>query len=135
MRRAFARHSGFLVAGLAVAAILAAPLAAAGGTVLSLLDRGQWEIRFRDNGATRRVCLRDGQEFIRLQHKGEECRNFVVNDDPARITVHYTCNGAGYGQTTITRETSRLVQIRSQGIAQGLPFEFLAEARHVGKCR
>mgnify|MGYP006175199349 CR=1 FL=1 len=34
----------------------------------------------------------------------------------------------------LRRETSRLVQIQSQGIRNGLPFEFSAEARRVGDC-
>jgi hypothetical protein len=50
------------------------------------------------------------------------------------VVVQYTCRGKGYGRTHIRRETGRLVQIDSQGIAGGLPFEFSAEARRVGDC-
>ena len=42
--------------------------------------------------------------------------------------------GRGYGRTSIRLETDRLVQIRTQGIADGLPFEYSAEARRVGDC-
>jgi hypothetical protein len=48
--------------------------------------------------------------------------------------VQYTCRGRGYGRTHIRRETSRLVQIDTQGIADGRPFAFAAEARRVGDC-
>ena len=48
--------------------------------------------------------------------------------------VQYTCRGKGYGRTQIRRESNRLVQIDSQGIADGLPFSFSAEARRVGDC-
>jgi len=62
------------------------------------------------------------------------CDRLVVEDGPSEVTVQYTCRGQGYGRTSIRRETSRLVQIQSQGIRNGLPFEFSAEARRVGDC-
>ena len=58
----------------------------------------------------------------------------MVQDNNSEVIVQYTCRGKGYGRTHIRRETSRLVQIDSQGIAGGLPFEFSAEARRVGDC-
>ena len=58
----------------------------------------------------------------------------MIEDGANAVTVQYTCQGSGYGRTQIKRETSRLVQIESQGIAGGLPFEFTAEARRVGDC-
>ena len=42
--------------------------------------------------------------------------------------------GRGYGRTHIRRETSRLIQIQSQGIADGLPFEFCCRRPPVGDC-
>jgi predicted subunit of tRNA(5-methylaminomethyl-2-thiouridylate) methyltransferase len=58
----------------------------------------------------------------------------VVEDRADQVTVQYTCRGRGYGRTTIRRETGRLVQIQTQGIAEGLPFDFAAEARRMGDC-
>jgi hypothetical protein len=58
----------------------------------------------------------------------------VIEDRPDVVTVQYTCRGRGYGRTTIRRENAQLVQIDTQGIAEGLPFEFSAEARRVGAC-
>jgi hypothetical protein len=58
-----------------------------------------------------------------------------VNDENRFVTVHYTCPGAGYGRTQIRLESAQLVQVDSQGIAQGFPFDFTAEARRVGSCR
>ena len=48
--------------------------------------------------------------------------------------MQYTCRGRGYGRTHIRRETGRLVQIESQGIVDGLPFDFVAEGRRIGEC-
>ena len=123
----------------------AAAMFAFGGTVpsaaqpsslamLASLNKGEWTLNFRDGTQTRRVCLRDGVEFIQLQHSGQECSRFVIEDNATEVTVQYTCRGNGYGRTTVRRETGALVQIESQGIVNGRPFELSAEARHTGSC-
>ena len=126
-----------LVVGGLFAGGLVAPAAAQGPSLAMLgkLDDGQWEIRFRDGSATRRVCVRSGLELIQLQHSDSGCSRFVVEDGASTVTVQYTCRGNGYGRTSIRRESGSLVQIDSQGIAGGLPFEFSAEGRRVGACR
>lgn len=126
-----------LVVGGLFAGGLVAPAAAQGPSLAMLgkLDDGQWEIRFRDGSATRRVCVRSGLELIQLQHSDSGCSRFVVEDGASTVTVQYTCRGNGYGRTSIRRESGNLVQIDSQGIAGGLPFEFSAEGRRVGVCR
>jgi hypothetical protein len=50
------------------------------------------------------------------------------------VTVQYTCRGRGFGRTHIRRETDRLVQIDTQGIADSRPFAFSVEARRTGDC-
>jgi hypothetical protein len=124
------------IAGMLAVALLA-PAAAQGPSLamLATLDHGQWEVRFRDSGETRRVCLRSGHELIQLQHRESGCSRFVVDDGVAAVTVQYTCRGNGYGRTSIRRENTSLVQIESQGIDGGLPFQFSAEARRTGTCR
>lgn len=103
--------------------------------MLSRLDRGQWELRFRDGSSARRLCLRSGYELIQLRHPNGKCNRFVVEDGSNAVTVQYTCRGNGYGRTSVRRETGSLVQIESQGIEGGAPFQFSAEARRVGACR
>ena len=93
------------------------------------------EMRLRDPGnPTERLCVANGRRFIQLRNPESNCERFIVQDGPNDVTVQYTCRGKGYGRTHIRRETSRLVQIETQGIAAGLPFEFSAEARRVGDC-
>lgn len=135
VRRAIATAPLAAAAGFAAGAI--APAAAQGPSLamLGTLEDGQWEVRFRDGADSRRVCLRSGLELIQLQHGGGECSRFVVEDGASAVTVQYTCRGDGYGRTSIRRETPALVQIDSQGIAGGLPFQFSAEARRIGACR
>ncbi|WP_374529596.1 DUF3617 domain-containing protein [Novosphingobium sp.] len=103
--------------------------------MLDQLDSGRWELRSREPGAaTERLCLPNGRRLIQLRHPGSDCDRFIVQDSPNEVTVQYTCRGRGYGRTHIRRETNRLVQIETQGIAEGLPFDFSAEARRVGDC-
>jgi hypothetical protein len=103
--------------------------------MLDQLEKGSWELRLREDGARpQRLCLNDARRLIQLRHPTASCERLVVDDEATQVTVQYTCRGQGYGRTHIRRETSRLVQIDSQGIADGLPFAFAAEARRVGEC-
>ena len=104
-------------------------------SMLDMLERGSWEMRYRNGDQpAERICLDSGRRFIQLKHPNVNCRRVIVDDNETQVTVQYTCPGRGYGRTSIRRETSRLVQIDSQGIVEGLPFSFAAEARRVGNC-
>lgn len=119
------------VAGFAVPAVgQRQPLA-----MLDQIESGRWELRPREAGAeVEQLCVRDGRKLIQLRHRAANCERLIVSDAATEVTVQYTCRGQGYGRTRIRRETGRLVQIESQGIADGLPFAFSAEARRVGEC-
>lgn len=122
----------------ALACVAAAPLAAAAGNALGFLNRlepGRWVVASRDGGPSRAVCLGDPIQLIRLRHSSGSCSRYVVEDAADKVTVQYTCKGSGYGRTSVRRETASLVQIESQGIEGGLPFQFRAEARRTGACR
>jgi hypothetical protein len=103
--------------------------------MLDQIEPGRWEIRLRD-GSRRAypICVDNGRKLIQLRHDALNCDRLVVDDRADEVTVQYTCRGRGYGRTNIRRETGRLVQIETQGIAEGLPFEFAAEARRTGDC-
>ena len=116
------------------AAFGATSLAAKG--LLTGLDHGDWEVRFRSaDGGRQHICFDGGRQLIQIRHASLNCASTVVTESPSELTVQYTCPGHGYGRTNIRRETSRLVQIDSQGIERGIPFAFAAEARRVGSCR
>ncbi|EAQ28355.1 hypothetical protein NAP1_12188 [Erythrobacter sp. NAP1] len=121
---------GMIILGLTV------PAAAQSDSLSMLtgLSKGEWTIKHRDGSADRKVCVRTGEELIQLRHMTSGCSRFVVEDDASKVTVQYTCPGNGYGRTNIRKETGALVQIESQGIASGLPFQFVAEARRTGSC-
>lgn len=105
-----------------------------GLAMLANLAKGEWTIKYRNGSPERKICVRSGEELIQLRHSEGGCNRFVVEDGAARVTVQYTCPGNGYGRTSIRRETGSLVQIESQGIAGGTPFQFAAEARKTGSC-
>ena len=125
-----------------IGAVLALPLAShavpamaqASLAMLNSLETGAWDLRFRDGSSVRKICVRTGREFIQLRHKQSGCNRYVVEDGKGEVTVQYTCPGDGYGRTNIRKESGSLVQIDSQGIADGRPFQFSAEARRTGSC-
>lgn len=102
--------------------------------MLGQLESGRWELRARDGSPVERICLPDTRRLIQLRHPTDACDRLVVDDAATEVTVQYTCRGRGYGRTHIRRETNRLVQIDTQGIADGLPFAYAWEARKVGDC-
>ncbi len=128
----------FGLTGAALAAILGLVVPAGaqsdGLAMLGNLAKGEWTIRYRDGSPERKICVRSGLELIQLRHSDRNCSRFVVEDEASRVTVQYTCPGNGYGRTNIRRESGSLVQIESQGIVSGLPFQFNAEARRTGSC-
>lgn len=131
-KRTVLRTLTLVAASLAVALPVAAQ--APSLAMLDTLDRGVWTLHLRSNGTDQRICLRSGRELIQLRHPQRGCEQFVVQDDPNQVTVQYTCRGNGYGRTTIRKEGNSLVQIRSQGIAEDMPFSIEGEARRTGGC-
>ncbi|OBV09821.1 hypothetical protein I603_2872 [Erythrobacter dokdonensis DSW-74] len=105
-----------------------------GPAMFRTLTKGAWTIKFRDGASDRKICLRTGQELVQLRHRDAGCSQFLVEDGATKVTVQYTCPGNGYGRTSIRRETPTLVQLESQGIEGGLPFQLVAEARRTGSC-
>lgn len=100
---------------------------------LTQLDGGRWEVRMRDPALpSEQICIQDGRQLIQLRHRRQTCERFVVADEPNHVTIHYTCRGNGYGRTHVRRVSDRLVEIDTQGIADGLPFNFVAEGRWLG---
>lgn len=124
-------------------AIALASFAAAAGPVtaqrgaLQMLDRlenGHWELRIRHGGGVQQLCIGDRRQLIQLRHADLSCERLILEDTAQSVTVQYTCRGHGYGRTHIRRETASLIQVETQGVAEGLPFEYAAEGRRIGDC-
>ena len=136
IKRALTSPVGIIAAVGMIALGLTLPAAAQsdGLAMLGGLTKGEWTIKHRDGSEDRKICVKTGQELIQLRHSDTGCSRFVVEDAANKVTVQYTCPGNGYGRTNIRKETGALVQIESQGIVSGLPFQFAAEARRTGSC-
>lgn len=129
------------VSALTVWATTAFAMSPGGGgnmAALRQLEKGQWELRERgvkQPAAPRRVCVGDPGQLLQVQHGDGGCSRFVVADTNDHAVVTYQCNGRGNGRTDIRVETPRLIQIDSQGVADGAPFAVSLEGRRTGDCR
>lgn len=104
-------------------------------TALSMIQPGQWTLRpHAARGPVRTLCIGDARALLQLQHGGAVCSRFVIANDPHQTVVHYTCPGAGHGRTVVRVETSQLIQLESQGIANNQPFDWTLEGRRTGDC-
>ena len=129
----FVRY-GLMALGL-VGAATAVPAQAPSLAMLDRLEKGSWQLRERGKDAVvQTICVGDARRMIQIQHPRSTCSRYIIEDTPNSVTVHYTCPGAGHGRTTIRSETNRLVQIDTQGIAEGRPFSQAIEARRTGGC-
>ena len=127
------RRGALGLAGL----LAAAPLFALGLPdleSLSRLERGRWQIGEPAGGAPRSICLGDPALLVQLEHSGVSCGREVIASDPNGATVQYSCQGRGFGHTSIRVETPRLARIDTQGLVDGRPFAYRVEARRVGSC-
>ncbi len=123
------------VAAAAFAAATAVPAQAPTLTMLDGLEKGSWQLRERGKDTVlQTMCLGDARRMIQIYHPRNNCSRYIIEDTPGSVTVHYTCPGAGHGRTSIRSETNRLVQIDTQGIADGEPFSQTIEARRAGPC-
>lgn len=128
-----------VIAGLFIGAAAAAsanPATAAPPLLMSgLLEKGGWEISTPKSGtAPRRICLGNIQNFVQIEHGPAPCQQYIIDNHANTLIVHYSCEGMGYGRTTIRRETNRLVQIDTQGVHNGRLFDDRYEARRAGRC-
>ncbi|HEV7341798.1 MAG TPA: hypothetical protein VGN68_09190 [Sphingopyxis sp.] len=124
-----------LLGASALAGATAVPAQTPSLAMLDGLEKGSWQLRERGSDAVlQTVCVGDARRMIQIQHPRANCSRYIIEDTPKSVTVHYTCPGAGHGRTSIRSETNRLVQIDTQGIADGKPFSQAIEARRAGPC-
>lgn len=118
--------------------VLTAPSAAQAPVpfALQILEKGAWEATPRaPTEKALNVCLGDPRQLLQLHHRGKRCSYHVIENRANSAIVHYSCPGAGQGRTMLRIETSQLVQIHTQGVANAAPFAIAYEARRKGKCR
>jgi hypothetical protein len=114
----------------------AAPLQRSPATLIALkgVEQGQWQLKDVDGAPPQRLCITNPSSLLQLRHGGAQCSQFVIENSAHVSTIRYTCPGHGYGQTTITVETPRLVRVDTQGVLDGAPFAVELEGRRTGVC-
>jgi hypothetical protein len=115
---------------IATGSALSAPLPGP----LKGLEPGEWELRERGGDEVHRLCLADLRQLIQIRHLRGNCKRLTVEEGVKHLSVSYDCAGAGGGRTDLRIETSRLIQLRSQGVANGAPFSSMLEGRRIGPC-
>ena len=121
------------IARFAAATVPLALIAAAPATVLTRAEPGYWEIE-RSGSPARRACVSNIASLAQLEHSGKPCTRVVIRANAASATIHYTCTGGGFGESTITLVTPRSLRVQTQGISAGAPFNYTFQARRVGNC-
>ncbi len=121
---------------LAAGVLCVVVLAGAGESLAALsgIEPGKWRLHEQNGAGDRALCVTDPATLLQLRHGGAACHRRVLESTPTQLTVRYVCPGAGFGRTTITVETPRLLRIQTQGVAEGQPFLFDYEGRRMGDC-
>ncbi|KQX26376.1 hypothetical protein ASD39_03245 [Sphingomonas sp. Root50] len=129
-----------LMAGMAAQAARSEPVPPPGGTgapmslaALNQLEAGLWQLDVKGR-SPRQICVADPISLVQVEHEQLGCSRFVIANDPKSSTVHYSCQGAGWGRTTVRVETPRTAVIQTQGISRNAPFDYTVEARRIGPC-
>ena len=132
--RGRARRLVLILAGALAAAAPGAVLGMAGLEALSQLEMGRWQVRDVEADVSQELCLRDPMMLLQIEHQGASCDAEVIETGPLGGTVRYTCDSRGFGHSNIRVQTPRSARIDTQGIRDGRPFSYRAEARKIGPC-
>lgn len=112
-----------------------APAASAPMSLVALqqLETGLWQLDVKGR-APKQLCVSDPMALVQIEHDQPGCSRFVIANDPKSSTVHYSCQRAGWGRTTVRVETPRTATIQTQGIARNAPFDYSVQAKRLGSC-
>jgi hypothetical protein len=129
-----ARTATLILTAAGIAAALALTAATRPST-LAQTQPGLWEI----SGApgTRspvRQCVADVVTLARFEHRSKSCSSRVIKDAGTSALVEYSCGGAGFGHSEIDVITPRSLRIATQGISEGLPYNYVLQARRIDDC-
>ena len=119
-------------------------LAAAGGafalvaasepSMLKTIQPGQWEVQ-RSDAPPQRMCVRNVGALAQIEHRGSTCTRVVIRESAGAATIHYTCTGAGFGESNLSLVTPRSIRVQTQGISRdSAPFNYTFQARRIGNC-
>ena len=81
-----------------------------------------------------RQCVTDVASLARFEHRSKACTAKMLKDAGSNSAIEYSCGRAGFGHSEIQVITPRSLRINTQGISDGLPFNYVLQARRVGDC-
>lgn len=103
---------------------------------LASLETGEWELKERGSKSKpTRLCVTDGNQLLQPNHVSRQCQRYVIRSTSRQVSASFDCAEGGQGRTDLRIETSRLIQLSSQGVFDGRPYSIALEGRHIGVCR
>ena len=105
-------------------------------TPLAEAQPGLWEISGVPGAAGPfRECIADMAVLTRFEHRAKSCSVHPVRSAGSTSELDYSCGPAGFGHSQITLLTPRSLRIATQGISDGLPFNYVLQARRIAECQ
>ena len=102
---------------------------------LAQTQPGLWEVSGASGAkAPVRMCVADVPSLARFEHRGKACTAKVLKRAGSLTAFEYTCGAAGFGHSDVEAITPRSLRISTQGISDGLPFNYVLQARRIGDC-
>ena len=103
--------------------------------MLSQARPGLWEVSGAPGmKAPLRLCIADVTALPRFEHRAHSCTSKVIRQSGSAAEVEYSCGAAGFGHSEVIALTPRSLRIATQGISDGLPFNYVVQARRMGDC-
>lgn len=102
---------------------------------LADVQPGLWEVSGADHAnVLARQCVANVVMLARFEHRAKACSAKILKSSGSEASVEYSCGAAGFGHSDIAVLTPRSLRISTQGISDGLPFNYVLQARRIGDC-
>ena len=102
---------------------------------LAQAQPGLWEISGVPGSAVPvRQCLGDLTLLVRFEHRAKSCSAKTLRDGSSSTVIDYSCGAAGFGHSEVNVLTPRSLRIATQGISDGLPFNYVLQAHRIADC-
>src|SRR3954470_4945987 len=110
---------------LATGAAALALSAAQAPSGLAQAQPGLWEVGGVPGAAAPvRQCFADIALLARFEHRSKSCSVRVLKEAGTAVQIDYSCGPAGFGHSEVTVLTPRSLRVSTQGISDGLPFNY-----------
>lgn len=127
-----ARFAASLALGAAGASLLTA---AQLPPTFAQAQAGLWEVSGAPDARTPiRQCIADVSTLARFEHRASRCTSKILKNNGSSTSIEYSCGGAGFGHSDIQALTPRSLRISTQGISDGLPFNYVLQAHRIDDC-